>query len=225
MLRKLFLLCFSACLSVMIITEARAQSIISGDITGTVTDQSGGVMPNAAVTLINVNTNTSQATITNQQGTYQFAFLAPGTYRVTVKAVGFQAQERTGIVVTAGQPTAVDVRLQLEATTQTVDVSEATGALQTENATASITRSEYGLRKNPSPSLLVLDARSWDFARAMVIARILCAFIAHHRLSALTTSLRSPVPVIFRKTSSRVDPGSPALVLRSATVPLASTEP
>jgi hypothetical protein len=134
MARNLVIFCLGACLFVLLGAEARAQSITSGDVTGTVTDPSGAGVPNAAVTLTNQNTNTTQNTTTNQQGSYRFAFVLPGTYSVTVKAAGFQQQQRTGIAVTAGQPVAADIRLQVASATQTVEVSEATEVVQTENA-------------------------------------------------------------------------------------------
>lgn len=151
MLRSLFSLCFGACLTVMLVTNATAQSITSGDITGTVTDPSGASVPKAAVTLTNVNTNASQSTITNQQGAYRFAFLPSGTYSVTVKAVGFQTRERAGIVVTAGQPTAVDIRLVVAAETQTVEVSAASDVLQTQNADVTTTYNTAMLQNSPNP--------------------------------------------------------------------------
>ena len=151
MLRSLFSLCFAACLTVMLVTNATAQSITSGDITGTVTDPSGASVPNAAVTLTNINTNASQNTITNQQGTYRFAFLPSGTYSVTVKAVGFQTQQRAGIVVTAGQPTAADIKLQVAEATQTVEVSAASDVLQTQNADVATTYNREMLQNSPNP--------------------------------------------------------------------------
>ena len=132
--RTLFVLCFGACLAVVVSPQAAAQSITSGDVTGTVTDPTGASVPNAKVTLTNQNTNISLNTSTNMQGSYRFAFLAPGTYSVTVSATGFQAQQRTDLVITAGQPTAADIQLQVASAAQTIEVSAATAVVQTENA-------------------------------------------------------------------------------------------
>src|SRR5215469_8801830 len=151
MLRNLFTLCISACLLVWLSVEARAQSITSGDVTGTITDPSGAGVPNAAVTLTNTNTNTTQNTTTNPQGTYRFAFVLPGTYSVTVKAAGFQSQQKARIVVTAGQPAAADIQLQLAAATQTVEVSENTAVVQTENADVSTNFNTEQVLNLPNP--------------------------------------------------------------------------
>src|SRR5271165_5409516 len=86
-----------------------SQSITAGDVIGTVTDPSGSAVPNASVTLTNVNTNTVQKETTNMEGSYRFAFVPPGAYKVSVTANGFQGQDRTGINVSAGQPSNVDV--------------------------------------------------------------------------------------------------------------------
>src|SRR4051812_22933497 len=63
-----------------------AQSTISGDITGVVTDPSSAVMPNAQVTLTSTTTGAVQTTNTNAQGAYRFSLLQPGRYTVESSA-------------------------------------------------------------------------------------------------------------------------------------------
>lgn len=65
-----------------------AQSLTTGDISGTVTDPSAAAVPNATVNLTNRGTGATQTTQTNAQGQYRFAFLPPGQYQVEVKASG-----------------------------------------------------------------------------------------------------------------------------------------
>src|SRR5579884_2617723 len=67
-----------------------AQSLTSGDITGTVTDPTGSVLPGASVTLTNTATGATQTATANNDGSYRFAFLAPGRYGVSVNLAGFQ---------------------------------------------------------------------------------------------------------------------------------------
>jgi hypothetical protein len=128
-----------------------AQSIISGDVTGIVTDPSGAAVPNATVTLTNVSTNTSQKATTNSDGGFRFAFTPPGTYVVNVTAQGFQTQQRPGVSVAAGQPTAVNIQLAVAGATQTVEVIEAATALQTENADVSTNFSTEMIENLPNP--------------------------------------------------------------------------
>ena len=130
---------------------SRGQSITAGDVTGTVTDPSGGVVPNAAVTLTSSDTNTSRKATTSADGSYRFAFVPPGAWKIAVSASGFQTQERPGVVVSAGQPTAVNVQLAVAIASQTVNVVEAPSALQTENADAGTTFNSEMIRDLPNP--------------------------------------------------------------------------
>ena len=57
-----------------------AQSLISGDLTGTVTDPSGAVVPNATVTLKSDATGETRTATTNANGAYRFSLLGPGSY-------------------------------------------------------------------------------------------------------------------------------------------------
>jgi Carboxypeptidase regulatory-like domain len=102
-----------------------SQSIISGDLTGTVTDPSAASLPNAEVTLQNAGTSATQTVATNTQGVYRFAFIPPGTYSVTVAAPGFRNARQTHLQVVAGQSTTADFQLVLAAATETVDVTGA----------------------------------------------------------------------------------------------------
>ena len=150
MLRHFFVLFLIACLSVIVTTKATAQSITSGDITGTVTDPSGAVVPNAKVTVTNVSTNASQSTVTTQQGNYRFAFLPQGRYNVNVTATWLSSAAR-GVLVTAGQPATADIKLQLSTASQTVEVSDAAGVLQTANSDVTTSYRPEMLQNVPNP--------------------------------------------------------------------------
>jgi hypothetical protein len=127
-----FLIVLGVCL--LGTTRSSAQSITSGDVTGIVTDPSGAAVPNASVTLTNVNTNSVQKATTNAAGSYSFAFTTPGAYKVEISASGFQTTDRTGLNVNAGSPTTVDVQLAVATASTSVNVVEAPPLLQTENA-------------------------------------------------------------------------------------------
>src|SRR5215469_830254 len=84
------LLCLGIVLALVLTTSSVfAQSTISGEVTGVVTDASGAVVPNATVTLDNKEMGTTQAVATNATGGFRFTLLRPGVYTVTVKATGF----------------------------------------------------------------------------------------------------------------------------------------
>ena len=131
--------------------QSNAQSITAGDVTGTVTDPTGAAIPGATVTLTNVNTNASQHAATNLEGSYRFAFVAPGSYKITVSATGFQTQQHSGVNVSAGQPTPANIELALAGATQTVDVVEAGASVQTQNADVATNFNQNMIDNLPNP--------------------------------------------------------------------------
>ena len=100
-----------------------AQSLITGAMTGTVTDPSGGVIPGASVVLRNAGTGASQETTTSAQGFYRFSLLSPGSYTVTANAPSFAETIRSARV-SVGQTNVVDVQLSLQTAVTSIDVHE-----------------------------------------------------------------------------------------------------
>jgi len=106
----------------------------TAQLTGTVTDPSGGVIPNAQVTLVDEATGTSRAIVTNGDGLYAFPALVPGSYTVKVTAKGFQPKEITGIVLHAGDARTVPaLSLTIGSENTTVTVNAAAEMIPTEN--------------------------------------------------------------------------------------------
>jgi len=71
-------------------SQAWAQSVVSGEIDGTVTDPAGAVVPNATVSLGSSETGTNESTTTGSNGTFRFALVKPGSYTLTVSVGGFR---------------------------------------------------------------------------------------------------------------------------------------
>ena len=151
MLRNSFLVVAAICTMAAFGVVGQGQSIISGDVTGTVSDATGATVPDASVTLTNVSTGASQQSNTNAQGSYRFAFVPPGTYQIAVSATGFQNQNRSGVVVTAGQPTTVDLQLAVAGASQTVTVEAAGELVQSQNADVATNYSPAMISNLPNP--------------------------------------------------------------------------
>jgi Carboxypeptidase regulatory-like domain len=125
-----------ACLCLLLTQGQRAfAQVDEGSISGTVTDTSGAVVPNAEVTLVNIDQNITLQTKTTSSGLYTFNPVRAGHYTVTVTAQGFAKTTQKNLTVSVGTPLAVDVQVKLGAATETVEVSTAPPQLQTEDAT------------------------------------------------------------------------------------------
>lgn len=83
----------------------------TGSITGTVTDNTGAVIPQADVTLLDAGTKNLLKTTTNAEGEYLFAAVPPGTYDLSVSAAGFNSYEAKGIVLRVAQRARADAAL------------------------------------------------------------------------------------------------------------------
>src|ERR1700681_4054694 len=107
----------------------------TGSIEGQVTDQQNAAVAGAEVRLVDVSTNTTQSTTTNEVGRYTFISVPPGVYNVTVSHPGFTQAKVQGQKVDIGMSLTLNVTLALGATSTIVDVKATTGAeLPTLNA-------------------------------------------------------------------------------------------
>ncbi len=138
-------------LTLLLSPASFGQSITSGAVTGTITDATGGAIPNASITLTNVNTNAAQQVTTNMEGSYRFAFTPPGAYKLDASASGFQAQQKTGINVAAGEPTTVNMQLAVASSTTSVTVTEGASTIQTDNADVSTNFNRQMVENLPNP--------------------------------------------------------------------------
>lgn len=131
---------FAFALSLFLIAASLsfAQNTNSGDIRGTVTDSSGAVVPEVAVTVANLDTGMTKQLVTNNQGLYDTASILPGKYLITFVKDGFEKLVRGPITVQVGIVT-VNAELRIGAMTQEVTVSENLPLLKTETHEQSTT--------------------------------------------------------------------------------------
>jgi hypothetical protein len=106
----------------------------AGRISGTVTDQTGAAIPNAAVTIQDIDRGTARNLMTDSAGAYSAPNLLPGNYRVKVEFQGFVTFERRDIQLEVGQDIRVDVPLRPGEQTETVTVQGEAPLIQTDNA-------------------------------------------------------------------------------------------
>ena len=111
--------------------------VLYGSITGTVTDQTGAVVPTAHVTVTNPLTGLKRETDANAAGQYLIANLPEGAYNLAVSAKGFKESNQTGLVVKVGSVVRADLSLEVGAMTQEVTVQASAAQLQTEKSEVS----------------------------------------------------------------------------------------
>ncbi|MGE5207601.1 MAG: carboxypeptidase regulatory-like domain-containing protein [Chlamydiota bacterium] len=128
----------------------RAQNLVSGGVTGTVTDPSGAVVPNATVSLKSDATGQTLSQSTTATGVFRFQFLNPGAYTLTVKAANFKSTT-SDVAVSVGQTTTSNMTLALSTASQTVTVTSEAPVIQTENGNVSTTFTPAQVALVPNP--------------------------------------------------------------------------
>jgi hypothetical protein len=123
-------------ISVCCIQLSAQNVVLTGTISGRVTDASGAVVRGASLVLQNLNTGVQQSVATNRIGLYRFSALVPGTYSVTVSGNGFR-DAASLVHVLVGNDTVQDLRLQAGARGETVKVEAATPLLRPTDSSAS----------------------------------------------------------------------------------------
>src|SRR5438105_6082109 len=116
------------------LTAAIAQTGTS-NITGSVRDVNGAVVPGATVTAKNEATGVTSTQTTTDSGLYAFSSLPVGKYTITVEKQGFKTLQKTNNVLEVGIPLTVDVALEVGQVSETVNVQGGLEQLQTANAT------------------------------------------------------------------------------------------
>ncbi|HEX3437744.1 MAG TPA: TonB-dependent receptor, partial [Pseudacidobacterium sp.] len=131
--------------------QAVAQSSISGDIVGSITDPSGAVVPNANVSVKSLDTGEIKMTTTNEAGAYRVSLLKPGQYEILVVAAGFQ-NTSVKIPVQAGTVAAGNLKLSLGSGSQTVEVdANVEPLIHTEDANITTSFNQQQIQNMPNP--------------------------------------------------------------------------
>jgi hypothetical protein len=116
------------------ITPAVAQSTYTAQLTGVITDSTGGVIPGAKVTLTDEATGVGTTYVTDSRGIYVFTGVRPATYTIRVEAANLAPQERKGVALAVSQQATLDFRLSPGVVSETITVTEQAPLLDTGNA-------------------------------------------------------------------------------------------
>src|SRR3989440_2772100 len=103
----------------------------TGSLSGTITDQSGAVVPGATVKVVNVDTGAERNAESNSQGVFDLQTLQPGKYTVTVDAKGFKRAVSRDIVVSVATSAQVTIALEVGQASETVTVTATQEILNT----------------------------------------------------------------------------------------------
>lgn len=115
------------------VLQTAAQTVVTGDVVGTVTDPSSAVVAGATATLSSADVGYNQSVKTSSTGLYRFSLLKPGEYRIRVTQSGFRTSEQS-VTVGIGAVTTANIQLEVGQASEVIEVSGAAPLIQTENA-------------------------------------------------------------------------------------------
>jgi carboxypeptidase family protein len=132
--------CCALLLALAVVPTARASAQETrATITGTVKDTQNAVIPGVTVTVLNTATNVSTEAVTNQAGVFNVQQLQPGPVRITASLPGFKTFVREGITLRTAETVTVNIPLALGAVEETVTVSAASSAVESNESTTAQT--------------------------------------------------------------------------------------
>ncbi len=146
--RSVFLAVLFSMAFLLRVPHAGAQST-GGRIRGTLTDESGGTIAGAKVSLINEGTNVSREVQTSGTGAYLFLEVPVGSYEVDVNQPGFKKYARKGIVLVLNEIATVDIILQVGSNVDTVEVTGAPPVIDTTSTQLGAVMTDQSVRELP----------------------------------------------------------------------------
>ncbi len=145
---RLPLLAFAIAALLGTATTSGAQTA-TGQITGSIKDPSGSVVPGVKVVVTNEQTGLTRDTVSNERGDYVVPLLPVGVYVVTAEQPGFKMAVRSGVPLSVDQVQRVDLRLDTGDVAERVDVTSSALALDTASATVGHTITEKQVTELP----------------------------------------------------------------------------
>jgi hypothetical protein len=143
------------CAILLFTSLVRAQTS-TGSISGIVEDETGAVIPNATVTVGNVETGVSRSLLTDSSGRYNVPTLMPGHYEIQAQISGFETAIRRGIQLTVGSSLDIKMTLRVGQVAQQTVVTAEAPIVETSNAALSGLVDDRTIRELP------LNGRSFD---------------------------------------------------------------
>ena len=142
---------FSIFALLLAVVPAAGQAI-SGDVTGSVTDPSGAVIPGISLTISNDATGVKAATTSDGNGQYRFFNLSVGIYTLTATGQGFGVLTRKGLHVELSSTLTVNFSMQVSSSATTVEVTEAGAGVDTTTAQLITSFESRAVQEVPSAS-------------------------------------------------------------------------
>ena len=159
-LRRMGRLCLGmvACVALLGVRPALAQTETTGSISGTVVDQQGGVLPGASIVAVHTPTGTTYETVAQSDGHYSILNMrVGGPYTVTAKMNGFETQDQKDQTVKLGEETAVNFKLVLQTRSETVTVTGEPPLIDTTQAGATANVSKAQADSVPTIARSLID--------------------------------------------------------------------
>ncbi len=153
---KIIKLSFAGLLVLALCAIAFAQSTTTGAIGGVVTNPNKEVVPGAAVTVKNLETNKEETATTDDTGRFKVANLQPGRYSVTVNSSGFSPMVSENVIVEVGRETPLEVALSVGPVTGSVDVSAEAPVINTTQQDFSTNINQTSINELP------INGRRWS---------------------------------------------------------------
>ena len=149
--RKSFILKIGAVFLFMmsLLTTVSAQTVTSGQLSGNITDQSGAVVPDATVTVVQNGTGEKRTVTTSADGNYTVPNLGVGTYRLTVTKSGFKETAVGSVIVSVANVTRQNVSLEIGQLSEVVEITADAVQVQTQTGTVGEVVSGEQVRELP----------------------------------------------------------------------------
>jgi hypothetical protein len=157
MLRK----CAVALLVLLFAAQTVSAQLSGGAISGTITDSSGAIIPNAEIVIEKLDTHEARNLVSSSTGLYNAPNLGPGLYRIGVNVPGFGMLERSGVRVEVGSQIVLDLQLQVGAAAESVEVTADAPVVEAGSSQIGAVNNGQTVRELP------LNGRDWTSLAAL----------------------------------------------------------